>query len=88
MPNQVVIDKNYICKPRCLTGKATDEIVDLLFTLYYTALIPKLLVRLALPERDGFEHSQNSTCPNITLLRQNRGLVKYDMGPLPKGDGN
>ena len=70
------IDDNWSCRFHCLTGKATDGIVDRLLTVVYTPLSSGPSARHALPERDEFEHSHKSTNHSIMPLCQNRGPAK------------
>ena len=61
-----MINDDWPCRSRCLTGKATAGIVDRLHTMVYTALGPAPSDWLALPKGDSFKHSQNSAHLSIT----------------------
>ena len=67
---------------RCLTGKGADGIVPRLRTVTYNARTCGPYAWTTLPERDEYEHSQNSASGSITPPCQNRGPAKDELETL------
>ena len=73
-----VINDDWPCLSRCLTGKATAGIVDRLHTMVYIGFSSGRCPRPTLLKRDTFQHSHNAAHRRITPPCQNRWPAKDD----------